>query len=76
MSSKSDVKATGADRAVAASLGMNVSPEQARLVENKIQVLRKARDLQNELARVRSELTRIDEEMLKAGFHLPALACW
>ena len=70
MDPKSDAKAA------TDALGVKVSPEQVRLVQNKIEVLRKARDLQTQLAGVRSEVTRIDQEMLKAGFHIPALACW
>jgi hypothetical protein len=52
------------------------SAKQAHLVQNKMEVLQKARGLQADLARVRVDLARIDQEMLKAGFHLPALACW
>lgn len=61
---------------VTVSASSDLTPDQVRLVKDKVGALRKARDLQVQLAAARSDLTRIDEEMLKANFHIPALACW
>jgi len=55
---------------------LTFSPEQARLIQEKAEVLGKARALQVELAGVRAKLTRLDQEMLAANFRLPLLASW
>jgi hypothetical protein len=64
------------DTESAISQGAELSAKQTRLLQNKNEIVRKARDLQAELARVRVELTRIDQEMLKAGFKDIILAGW
>lgn len=62
---------TSADQAAG-----DLTPDQVRLVDEKMVVLQQARELQGKLASVRGELTRIDAEMLKTGFKIPVLACW
>jgi hypothetical protein len=57
-------------------IAASLSPEQQKLVSTKMDVLRKARDLQTQLSQARAELTRIDQDMLKSGFKIPVLACW
>jgi hypothetical protein len=58
---------------------MNTSaatPEQKKLVQQKMELLQKARSLQSQLATARAELTAIDQQMVNAGFDVPVLNCW
>lgn len=55
---------------------VNITPRQQQLVQEKLEVLQKARDLQTELARIRAEITRIDQEMIRADFRIPVVASW
>lgn len=53
-----------------------LTAEQSKLLERKLDILRKSRELQVELAEMRTKLTAIDQDMLKSGFHIPVNACW
>jgi hypothetical protein len=52
------------------------TPAQEKLVQEKVVLLKKARDLQTQLAKARAGLTDIDQRMLNEGFKIPVLACW
>lgn len=71
MATKSNAK-----EASSGAITVQIPAKQARLLQNKAEVVQKARDLQVELARVRAEMTRIDQEMLKAGFMTNDWLCW
>ena len=76
MDSKADDKAARAGLRPAGPLEVQLSSEPAGLIQKKAEVLGRARELQVELAGVRDQLTRLDQEMLRAGLHMPELACW
>ncbi len=54
-----------------------MSAEQ-KLIQEKVGVLKKARDLQVQLAKARAELTEIDLRLVNGGFKISDIivACW
>jgi hypothetical protein len=76
MATKHNAKAVSSGCIAAEEIGVKGTPEQKRLVQNKMEVLQKARALQIELANVRAEIARLDQEMLRANLCYPVLACW
>lgn len=49
---------------------------QTKLVDEKFRLVQRSRDLQVELARVRSEMALVDQNLVKGGLGDIIVACW
>lgn len=54
----------------------NLSVDQTRLLEKKLETLRKGRSIQAELATIRTQLIDIDLKLVQSGLGEVIGACW